>query len=139
MAAGIGKKRSNGAEQDDVVLKALKRAHRPLSAYAIIAVVRDRLSLAPPTVYRTLERLIDAGHVHKLESLNAFVACTHEPHDDGPAFAICDDCGSVTEISLPKVDRSLEQWSRSKKFALSAAVVELHGTCQDCRAIGKQG
>lgn len=131
------KTRGKGADQAEVVLRALRQAKRPLSAYEIISALRGRVTLAPPTVYRALDRLIEERLAHRLESLNAFTACTHEAHHEGVAFAICDDCGSVTEFSLPKVERSLEEWSRRKKFALNAAVVELHGICETCHESGK--
>jgi len=121
------------ADQFGAVLAALRRAQQPLSAYEIIAALRGGSDMAPPTVYRILDRLIAAGSVHKVRSLNAFVACKHENHPDDAAFAICDACGTVTEFSLPKLNATLGRWSRSKDFDLAAAVVELHGTCASCQ------
>ncbi len=126
-------KRRSSAELAKFVVKALRREQRPMSAYEIISALRGQMELAPPTVYRVLEKLIEAGLVHKLESLNAFVACSHEAHGDDAAFAICDDCGSVTEFSAPSINKSLLAWSRSHQFALNATVVELHGKCATCR------
>ena len=117
-----------------MVLGILKRARQPLSAYDIIAALRGQTNLAPPTVYRVLDRLIASGHVHKVRSLNAFVACDQGEHQDDAAFAICDACGSVTEFSLPRLGATIGKWSRSKDFELAAAVVELHGTCASCHA-----
>lgn len=137
MAKREGKTRTKLGDQAAMVLKALRQSQRPLSAYEIISALRGRVTLAPPTVYRALDHLIEEGLAHKLQSLNAFIACTHEAHHERAAFAICDDCGSVTEFTLPKVESSLEEWSRRKKFALNAAVVELHGTCETCHEAGK--
>src|SRR5262245_48967355 len=83
------------------VLERLEAATSPLSAYTLLDQLRDRGFRAPLQVYRALDALIKGGLVHRLESLNAFVACS-EPHDHGhgmTAFAICDRCGQVDEMS----------------------------------------
>lgn len=120
-------------DQSAAVLAALKRARQPLGAYKIIASLRGQINLAPPTAYRILDRLMASGHVHKVRSLNAFVACKHENHQEDAAFAICDACGTVTEFSLPKLSGTFGKWSQSQKFELAAAVVELHGKCASCQ------
>ena len=126
------RKKSSKSDYAEIVLDALRRAHRPMGAYDVISMVRRRVALAPPTVYRALDRLIEAGQAHKVESLNAFVACRHDDHHEDAAFAICDTCGNVTEFSLPKLGALFKKWSRSEKFVLNLSVVELHGTCTAC-------
>ena len=124
--------RRKGTDKAELVLAALRKAQRPVSAYDIISALRGRADLAPPTVYRALDRLIEASLVHKLESLNAFVACSQAAHHDDAAFAICDSCGSVTEFHTPAIDKTLRTWSCSNAFELNATMVELHGTCATC-------
>ena len=128
--------RRKGTDKAELVLAALRKAQRPVSAYEIISALRGRADLAPPTVYRALDRLIEAGLVHKLESVNAFVACSQAAHHDDAAFAICDSCGAVTEFHTPVIEKSLRTWSRSNAFRLDATMVELHGTCALCRDAG---
>ena len=80
------------------VLGILRQSSEPLSAYDVIAHLREKNpKIAPPTVYRALSALMDAGHVHRLESMNAFVACQHDCGHDIPVLSVCDDCGSVGE------------------------------------------
>jgi Fe2+ or Zn2+ uptake regulation protein len=62
---------------DKAVLKALKGSEQPLSAYDILERVRGSGIRAPMQVYRSLERLAAFGHVHRIEGLNAFIACSH--------------------------------------------------------------
>jgi Fur family zinc uptake transcriptional regulator len=50
---------------------------------------------SPPTVYRPLNRLTALGLTHRIETLSAFVACSHGGHAGTAAFAICTDCGNV--------------------------------------------
>ena len=71
-----------------------------MSAYAILDAVQNARITAPTTVYRALSRLIADGAVHRLESLNAYVACSDLPHLHGSSvFAICRDCGHVDELA----------------------------------------
>ena len=119
-----------------LVLNALSRAGGPLSAYTILDQLRGEGFRAPLQVYRALDSLVKSGFVHRLESLNSFVACA-EPHDHShsmTAFAICDTCGQVTEMSDHDVDHRLDEWVRSTGFAAKKAVIEFRGTCAKCRA-----
>ena len=59
------------------ILEALMASPRPLSAYDLIATIGPQVPASPPTIYRALKKLISDGKVHRIESLNAFVACRH--------------------------------------------------------------
>ena len=118
------------------VLEKLEAASGPLSAYTLLDQLRDSGFRAPLQVYRALDILVKGGLVHRLESLNAFVACA-EPHDHDHsmiAFAICDNCGQVTEFSDHYVGHQLDDWVRSTGFVPKKAVIEFRGTCAKCRA-----
>jgi Fur family zinc uptake transcriptional regulator len=118
------------------VLEKLETASAPLSAYMLLDQLRERGFRAPLQVYRALDVLVKEGLVHRLESLNAFVACA-EPHDHShslTAFTICDTCGQVTEFSDHDISHQLEDWVRSTGFAPRKAVIEFRGICARCRA-----
>lgn len=119
-----------------LVLGELTRTDGPLSAYSLLDRLREHGLRAPLQIYRALEKLIEYGLVHRLESVNSFVACAH-PHEHGQtvmAFAICDRCGQVDEFSDPAVDRRLKGWAKDQAFKLAATTIELHGTCANCQA-----
>jgi len=119
------------------VLEKLEAATGPLSAYTLLDQLRENGFRAPLQVYRALDGLMNAGFVHRLESMNAFVACA-EPHDHSHrmiAFAICDKCGQVAEFSDEKVGKSLDAWVGSTGFAAKKAVIEFRGTCAACAAV----
>lgn len=61
----------------EAVYAALRRAQSPLSAYALLARLREQGFNAPTQVYRALDRLLEQGIVHRLESMNAYVSCRH--------------------------------------------------------------
>lgn len=119
------------------VLEKLEASTGPLSAYTLLDLLREQGFRAPLQVYRALDGLMNAGFVHRLESMNAFVACA-KPHDHSHrmiAFAICDKCGQVSEFSDEVVGKQLDQWVGSTGFAAKKAVIEFRGTCAKCAAI----
>ncbi|MTD95673.1 transcriptional repressor [Hyphomicrobium sp. xq] len=128
-------KRRPAPEQDKMIVEALRDVGRPVSAYELIEELRSKASLAPQTVYRSLDRLIADGQAHRLESLNAFVACRHASHEGETAvFAICNDCGTVSEFDEPAAVDRLAAWARKAKFAVDRMTLELRGHCRECIA-----
>lgn len=119
-----------------LVLDTLAKADGPLSAYTILDRLRDEGFRAPLQVYRALEKLLGFGLVHRLESLNAFVACAH-PHCHAHgliAFAICEDCGQVDEFSDAVVRERLGAWSDENGFKAEKTTIEIRGHCANCAA-----
>ena len=119
-----------------LVMGALTRSDAPLSAYTILDQLRDDGFRAPLQVYRALDKLVEFGMVHRLESLNAFVACRHPGCDDHEtiAFMICDNCGQVHELSDDALANRVELLAGEARFALKKTTVELRGICQNCQA-----
>lgn len=119
-----------------LVFEALSRADGPLSAYTILDKLRDQGFRAPLQVYRALDKLVELGVVHRLESLNAFVACAH-PHDGDhkhgvTAFAICDGCGQVSEFHDHAIEERLETLVRDRHFKTAKTTIEIRGQCENC-------
>ena len=115
------------------VYAALRQAARPVTAYELIDAVRASGISAPPTVYRALNKLIELGLAHRLESLNAFVACSHdEDHLGSIIFMICDTCGETREVVDHSVEQHLRQASGDCAFHVEQATIELRGHCALC-------
>jgi len=129
-----GRAPSDLTKNQSLVFGALSRAEGPLSAYTILDQLRDDGFRAPLQVYRALDKLVETGMVHRLESLNAFVACSHPGCDSHQtiAFAICETCGKVTEISDEALEARLRELAGETGFAVKRAVVELRGVCAGC-------
>jgi Fur family zinc uptake transcriptional regulator len=121
-----------------MVYDVLAGADRPISAYEVLDRLRPAGVTAPPTVYRALNRLIDEGLAHRLESLNAFVSCARlaqgEPHRERAAFAICETCGGAEEFAGADAFAALHRWADEHRFRIHRAVIEVSGTCAGCRA-----
>ena len=120
-------------DQRKTVLQLLCESDKPLTAYELLEQIRGVVkNPTPPTVYRALDFLLEQGLVHKLESLHAYVGCTHPDHPHASQFLICDDCGEVAEVEDPSVARSLKAAGKAIGFRTKRPVVELLGTCAEC-------
>ncbi len=122
-------------KNQSLVYDALTGAKGPLSAYTILDRLRGRGFRAPLQVYRALDKLVEFGMVHRLESLNAFVACRHPGCDtcETIAFAICEKCGKVAEVADEELARQLNDLAERTGFTPRKSVVEVRGNCRDCR------
>lgn len=117
-----------------LVFHALEQADGPLSAYTILDALRGDGLRAPLQIYRALDKLLELGLVHRLESLNAFVACAH-PHCHASsmmAFAICERCGQVSEFSDETVEQRLTGWAGQNGFRPTKTTIEIKGLCAAC-------
>lgn len=125
-------------DKQKIVLDALMKSDVPLSAYALLDQLRDDGFRAPLQVYRALEKLTEGDYVHRLESLNAFVACRHSGCDtEAPhtvLFAICERCNRVQEESDPSLFSTLSTLAERANFSFNSSVIELKGLCADCKA-----
>ncbi len=129
-------------KNQSLVFDVLTRSDAPMSAYTILDKLRDNGFRAPLQVYRALDKLLEFGMVHRLESLNAFVACAHREseccghgHGHGSvAFAICESCGHVSEFHDHEVDHRLSDWAKHKGFKPAKTTIEIRGLCSVCAA-----
>lgn len=117
------------------VLEILLQRHRALGAYDILEVLRDEgLGSQPPVAYRALDFLICHGFAHKIERLNAFVACAHMGEDHTPAFLICRVCDKVAEAQAGHSKSLLGGTASGAGFEIERVVVEAVGICPNCSA-----
>ena len=119
-----------------LVFDALSASEAPLSAYTILDKLRGDGFRAPLQVYRALDKLLDLGLVHRLESISAFVACSH-PDEGGcthglTAFTICERCGRVTEFHDPVIEERLGAFARDRSFTPGKTTIEIRGRCAGC-------
>jgi Fur family transcriptional regulator, zinc uptake regulator len=118
------------------VLEALYATHRPLGAYDIADVLarKSGRKLAPITIYRALDFLLEQGLAHRLASRNDFIACPHG-HGAGDlvAFLICETCGGVDEMSSSGVAGAISALLAGEGFEPHLQVLEISGRCAHCR------
>ncbi|MCZ4351820.1 Fur family transcriptional regulator [Roseovarius aestuarii] len=121
------------------VLEILLEAHRARGAYEILDILRNEgLGSQPPVVYRALDFLVSHGFVHKIEGLNAFVACARPGEDHAAAFLICRRCHAVAETPTATGGGRLGTTARAAGFQIEAAVIEATGVCPKCQTDGSE-
>lgn len=127
------------------VLAALAESHVPASAYEVI----DRLARAGPrpapvSVYRALDFLVGNGFAHRIESRNAYVACSrgaaeagdgdfHAAHGPATVFLLCETCGAAAEASSSALAAAIDAIAGAASFSPRAPVIEIRGLCARCR------
>lgn len=115
------------------VLEVVAGSHAAIGAYAVMdQMAADGRRPAPIAVYRALEFLIANGLVHRINSRNAYVACTHAGAEHGAQFLICQRCGTVGEITNEGVSQALIGAAAAEGFSVAAPVVEIEGECAAC-------
>jgi Fur family transcriptional regulator, zinc uptake regulator len=117
------------------VFEALARSPQALGAYDLIDALAQNghRRLAPISIYRALDFLLEAGLAHKIQSRNAYVACPHRHGaDDVVVFMICEQCGRVQEATSDAVSKALANVSRSLNFTPRGQVIETLGRCDGC-------
>ncbi|MBD3894366.1 transcriptional repressor [Halomonas sp. ML-15] len=115
------------------VLEMIASADGGLKAYDLLdELAVEHASARPPTIYRALDFLIEQGLVHRIESLNSYVACPCPEHAHGFQLLICRVCGRVEELHLDDVNAQLASRARSLGFRVERQTIELLGTCEGC-------
>jgi Fur family zinc uptake transcriptional regulator len=116
------------------VLRVLLSSHQALGAYEIIdKLSQDGRRLAPISVYRIIEVLVQAGLVHRLESKNAFFAClAHHDNEKSVVVLVCENCQRVAEADAPEAWEALKAMTQASGFRISETILEIQGTCASC-------
>src|ERR1700728_1413794 len=115
------------------VLDLVVKAGQPVGAYRLLEAMQDKgTRVMPPTVYRALNFLQGKGLVHRIESLNAFIACTQHEHEHEGQFLICSDCGKTQELADESVSEMLREKASAHGFTRTQQTIELKGLCKEC-------
>ncbi len=121
--------------QRRAILEIIGSSHKATGAYDVLEMMsKQGHRTAPITVYRALDFLMSAGLVHRISSLNAFIACHHDHGSDPVQLLICKICGAVGELEEPAITRAIHKAAGRAGFAIEEPVVEITGTCAHCCA-----
>ena len=117
------------------VLDLLEKSKEPLKAYAILFDIQKKGIKAPLQVYRALDKLIEIGKVHKIESKNSYIACEHKNCDSSTStsFLICERCDQVTELKKKNLSEYFAKQSVQANFKYAKHNLEIYGVCKDCK------
>jgi Fur family zinc uptake transcriptional regulator len=118
-----------------LVIDVLVAANRAVSAYDVLQLLRDRnVNWQPPTVYRALNFLAEAGLVHYIQSIQKYMACHHQHCGHVTQLLICNQCGAVQEVPIAEnLVSALEHQAADYHFTMVPQFIELQGICQACQ------
>lgn len=117
------------------VFELLAESETPLKAYELLwrlQAMRGRPA-PPTTIYRATAALIEAGLVHRIASLGAFVVCTGSDGEHQPLFLICDACRRATEINAAATKRLVAEALEPSGFRATDLNFIVRGLCRACQ------
>ncbi|MDP9096343.1 MAG: transcriptional repressor [Pseudomonadota bacterium] len=122
------------------VMALIIESRGPLGAYALLDRLKaERANATPVTVYRALDFLLENGLIHKIERLNAFIACTDQgdhAHTHAAQFLICRNCRTVEELEDPSIATAISLAAGRTGFRPDHATIEVEGLCGVCAPTG---
>ena len=122
------------------VFELIWRQHRPVRAYDLLDALRqERSGVAPPTIYRALEFLLENGLIHRIEHLHAFVGCGEPGAAHMGQFLTCLQCNAVGELCDPDISSLVERKAGRAGFRVSRQTIEVAGLCPACIEEGHGG
>ena len=122
-------------KNQQIVLDLVEKSSEPLKAYSILFNVQKKGIKAPLQVYRALDRLVEIGKIHKIESRNTFIACQDSSCQisKATAFSICESCEKVTEINNSKLSKYLNNFHDNSGMKYNKYNLEFFGLCKKCK------
>jgi Fur family zinc uptake transcriptional regulator len=133
----------NSCERQGARLTALRRrvlelvwgSHAPVGAYALLDQLKQEgHGAAPPTVYRSLDFLLEHGLIHRLERLNAYVGCSRPTTRHVAQFLICTTCSRAVELDDPAIDAAVLRRAQALGFSVARQTIEVEGLCPACQS-----
>ena len=129
-------KEYNLSKNQQIIFDIIHNSSEPLKAYSILFNVQKKGIKAPLQVYRALDKLVEIGKIHKIESLNAFIACQNSSCQisKATAFSICESCENVSEISNSKLSKYLANFADESGMKYNKYNLEFFGLCKKCKS-----
>ena len=83
-----------------MVHRLLEKSDKPMKAYRILFEIQKKGVKSPTQVYRALDRLMEIGKVHKIESQNSYIACNNRDclNQLSTSFLICNVCEKLLRL-----------------------------------------
>ena len=127
------KKNQTLTKNQRIVLNLLQDSGEPLKAYFILDSLKKEGLNSPLQVYRALDKLVELGKIHKVESLNSFIICNNSNCASNTAFTICERCGKVKEIKNNNLTEGVNELVRKNKLNITRYNLEFYVVCNTCK------
>ena len=127
-------KQFNLSKNQQIIFDIIHNSSEPLKAYSILFNVQKKGIKAPLQVYRALDKLVELGKIHKIESRNSYIACEHKNCNSSTStsFLICETCDQVSELTQKNLPSYFAKQSEQADFKYAKHNLEIFGVCRDC-------
>ncbi len=123
----------NLTKNQKIVFNLLQNSGEPLKAYAILENLKREGLKSPLQVYRALDKLVELGIIHKIESQNSFIACSNSNCASNTAFTICRKCGDVKEIINNHLFEQVSDLGKKNRLKVQRFNLEFYVDCNGCK------
>ena len=110
-----------------MVHQLLEKSDKPMKAYRILFEIQKKGVKSPTQVYRALDKLMEIGKVHKIESRNSYIACNNRDclNQLSTSFLICNVCEKIVEIELDQNETDLLATSAAGVKATNDLLIDM--------------
>ena len=123
----------NLTKNQKIVFNLLQNSGEPLKAYTILESLKREGLKSPLQVYRALDKLVELGIIHKIESQNSFIACSNSNCASNTAFTICRKCGDVKEIKNNHLFEQVSDLGKKNRLNVQRFNLEFYVDCNGCK------
>lgn len=121
------------------ILEMIWQSHKPIGAYELLELLQKEGRAAPPTVYRTLDFLLENGLIHRLASRTSYFGCSQPGRQHSGQVLICDSCNVLAELDERNISHEISATAESLGFKVHQQMVEVSGLCPNCRQEAADG
>jgi len=123
----------NLTKNQKIVFNLLQNSGEPLKAYTILESLKREGLKSPLQIYRALDKLVELGIIHKIESQNSFIACSNSNCASNTAFTICRRCGDVKEIKNNHLFNEISKLGKKNRLNVNRFNLEFYIDCNGCK------
>ena len=119
----------------DLIINVFLRQDGHFSADDLVDLMRrENHKISRATVYRTLQWMVDAGIARKVDFGDGRFRFEHSYRHPRHFHLICKSCNRSSEFLSTDIEVLLEEIATARGFAARQSVLQIYGTCEDCRA-----
>ena len=117
-----------------IVLNLLQSSGEPLKAYSILDSLKKEGLKSPLQIYRALDKLVELGRIHKIESKNSFIVCSNSNCASNTIFTICERCDKVKELKNNNLTEGMSELIKKNGQSITRYNLEFFVLCKSCKS-----
>ena len=117
-----------------IVLNLLQSSGEPLKAYSILDSLKKEGLKSPLQIYRALDKLVELGRIHKIESKNSFIVCSNSNCASNTIFTICERCDKVKELKNNNLAVGMSELIKKNGQSITRYNLEFFVLCKSCKS-----